>query len=96
MSDAPRTLWVLHGPNLDRLGRREPEVYGRQTLAEIDAASAARYPSAPRPEIVPTQTAPVTVTCRKGSRACTLDRCTSTTGTSMLAIASRSATEVWV
>jgi len=40
MSDAPRTLWLLHGPNLDRLGRREPEVYGRQTLAEIDAACA--------------------------------------------------------
>jgi 3-dehydroquinate dehydratase-2 len=38
MSDAPKTLWLLHGPNLDRLGRREPEVYGRQTLAEIDAA----------------------------------------------------------
>jgi len=40
MSDAPRTLWLLHGPNLERLGRREPEVYGRQTLAEIDAACA--------------------------------------------------------
>lgn len=40
MSDAPRSLWVLHGPNLDRLGRREPEVYGRLTLAEIDAACA--------------------------------------------------------
>jgi len=40
MSDAPRSLWVLHGPNLDRLGRREPEVYGRQTLAEVDAACA--------------------------------------------------------
>ncbi|MBW6454735.1 MAG: type II 3-dehydroquinate dehydratase [Trueperaceae bacterium] len=40
MSDAPKTLWVLHGPNLDRLGRREPEVYGRQTLADIDAACA--------------------------------------------------------
>jgi len=35
-----QSLWVLHGPNLDRLGRREPEVYGRQTLAEIDAACA--------------------------------------------------------
>jgi 3-dehydroquinate dehydratase-2 len=29
---------VVHGPNLNLLGLREPGVYGRQTLAEIDAS----------------------------------------------------------
>ena len=31
-----RTVWVLHGPNLNLLGTREPTLYGRETLSSLD------------------------------------------------------------
>ncbi len=38
MTRSATKILVLHGPNLNLLGRREPDVYGTQTLADIDAS----------------------------------------------------------
>jgi 3-dehydroquinate dehydratase-2 len=35
-ADALKVLWVLHGVNLDMLGRRDPAVYGSLTLDELE------------------------------------------------------------
>ncbi len=35
-----RRVFVIHGPNLNLLGKREPEIYGRESLEEINASLA--------------------------------------------------------
>jgi 3-dehydroquinate dehydratase-2 len=38
-----KKIAILNGPNLDRLGKREPDIYGKETLADLERALRAEF-----------------------------------------------------
>lgn len=45
-----KTIAILNGPNLDRLGKREPQIYGSATLADLESQLRSEFGASARLE----------------------------------------------